>query len=220
MKLVLEILFLVFSNADFQFAAEKLTWRSYTVAKALPTTSWVKLIDKREFAKAALDENLKIFIGHVSALDVVESSIDHSYTAQIAALQWDKALTEIPAKYSDYADVFSSDLAMELSENTGMNEYIIKLIEGKQSPYGLIYALSPVELEILKAYIETHLKTGFIQPSKSPAGVPILFDEKPDGSLRLYVNYRGLNNLPIQNWYPLSRISEALDRLGQTKWFT
>ncbi len=88
---------------------------------------------------------------------------------------------------------------MELPENTGMNEHAIELIDGKQPLYGPIYALSPVELETLKAYIETHLKTGFIQPSKSLAGAPILFDKKPDGSLRLCVDYRGLNNLTNKN---------------------
>ncbi len=51
---------------------------------------------------------------------------------------------------------------MELLENTGMNAYAIKLIEGKQPPYGPIYTLSLVELETLKTYIETNLKTGFI----------------------------------------------------------
>ncbi len=43
-----------------------------------------------------------------------------------------------------------------------MNEHVIELIDGKQSPYKPIYALSPVELETLKTYIKTHLKTGFI----------------------------------------------------------
>ncbi len=72
---------------------------------------------------------------------------------------------------------------MELPENTGMNEHIIKLIKGKQLLYRSIYAFRPVELETLKAYIKTHRKTGFIQPSKSPIGAPILFDKKTDGSL-------------------------------------
>ncbi len=189
MKMVLGMLFLAFSNADIQFGAEELTWRTYTVAEALPTTSRVELIDKREFAKAALNRNSETFVMHVSALDVAELLIHPSRTAQIAALQWDKAPTKIPAKYSDYADIFSSDLAMELPENTGINEHAIELINGKQSPYGPIYALSPVELETLKTYIETYLKTGFIRPSKSPAGTPILFDKKPDGSLCLCVNY-------------------------------
>ncbi len=117
----------------------------------------------------------------------------------LAALQWDKVPIEIPAEYSDYADIFSSDLAMELSENTEMNVHAIELIEGKQLPYGPIYALSLVELETLKTYIKTHLKTGFIRPSKSLVRAPILFNKKPDGSLCLCVNYRGLNNLMIKN---------------------
>ncbi len=84
-----------------------------------------------------------------------------------------------------------------------MNKYAIELIKGKQPPYGPIYALSPVELETLKTYIETHLKTGFIQPFKSLAGAPILFDKKPDSSLRLCIDYQGFNNLTIKNQYPL-----------------
>ncbi len=109
---------------------------------------------------------------------------------------------------------------MELPENTGMNEHVIELIEGKQPPYGPINALSLVELKTLEAYIKTHLKTGFIRPSKSPASAPILFNKKPDVSLRLCVDYRGLNNLTIKNWYPLPQIGEALNRLGRTKRYT
>ncbi len=56
MEVVLRMLFLTLSNADFQFSAEKLTWRTYTTAEALPITSRVKLIDKREFARGALDK--------------------------------------------------------------------------------------------------------------------------------------------------------------------
>ena len=77
-----------------------------------------------------------------------------------------------------------------------------------------------MELETLKAYIETNLANGFIRPSKSPAGAPILFDRKSDGSLRLCVDYRGLNNLTIKNRYPLPLIGESLDRLGRAKQFT
>ncbi len=77
-----------------------------------------------------------------------------------------------------------------------------------------------MELETLKTYIKTHLKTGFIWPFKSPSGALILFDKKPDDSLRLCVNYRGLNNLTIKNRYPLSLIGESLDWLGRAKRFT
>ncbi len=109
---------------------------------------------------------------------------------------------------------------MELPENTGMNEHAIKLIEGKQLPYGPIYALSPVELETLKIYIETQLKIDFIQPFKSSAGVFILFNKKLDGSLRLCIDYQGFNNLTIKNRYPLPLIGESLERLSRAKRFT
>ena len=143
-----------------------------------------------------------------------------SRQAQVGLLHIDKAPTKVPLKYSDYADIFLFDLAMELPKNIGMKKYVIELIEGKQPPYGLIYSLGLVELETLKTYIETHLKTGFIRLFKSSTGAPILYDRKPDRSLRLCVDYRGLNNLTIKNWYPLPLIKEALDRLGWAKRFT
>ncbi len=86
MEIVLVMLFLALSNADFQFGAEKRIWRSYTTAEALSTISRIKLIDKKEFAKAALNENSETFVVHVSALDVAEPSIHPFRAAQIAAL--------------------------------------------------------------------------------------------------------------------------------------
>ena len=118
---------------------------------------------------------------------------------------------KIPEKYLDFADIFSEKKALVLPERIELNEYAIDLEDGKQPPYRPIYRLGPVELEILKTYIKTHLKTEFIRPSKSPVGAPILFDNKPDSSLCLYVDYRGLNNLTIKNRYPLLLIRESLD---------
>ena len=63
MEVVLGMLFLTLSNSNIQFAEKKLTWRSYTAKEALPTTRKVELIDKKEFAKAALNENIKAFVG-------------------------------------------------------------------------------------------------------------------------------------------------------------
>ena len=88
---------------------------------------------------------------------------------------------------------------MELLKNTSINKHDIKLQDGKQSQYELIYSLEQIELETLKTYIETHLKTRFIRPSKSPAGALILFAKMSNGSLCLCVNYQGLNNLTIKN---------------------
>ncbi len=176
MEMVLRMPFLSFSNVDVEFAElGKLTWRTYKTAEVLPTTNWVKLIDKKEFARAALDENSETFVVHVSALEV--TTIHHFWAAQIVALQWDKAPIEIPTEYFNYADIFLSDLAMELPENTRLNEHAIELVAEKQPPYGPIYTLSPIEWETLKTYIETDLKTGFIWLSKSPTDTPIFFDK-------------------------------------------
>ena len=109
---------------------------------------------------------------------------------------------------------------MELLDNARINKHAIKLKIDKQSPYGPIYSLKPVELETLKTYIETHLKTGFTQPFNSLAVAPILFDKKPDGSLWLCIDYWGLNNLIIKNQYPLPLSVEALDRVDKAKRFT
>ena len=92
-------------------------------------------------------------------------------------------------KYSNYSDVFSVKNIAELPENTGINEYAIKLGDGKQPFFELIYSLGLVELETLKIYIKTNLANGFIWPSKSLVGALILFSRKPDRSLCFCVDY-------------------------------
>lgn len=86
---------------------------------------------------------------------------------------------KISLEDANYADVFFTDLAMELAENTTMNKYVIEQIKDKQLPDGPIYRLSLVELETLKVYIDIFLRTGFIAPFKFPTNIPILFDKKP-----------------------------------------
>ena len=140
--------------------------------------------------------------------------------AQIAALKQDEALTKVLSKYVDYADVFLFDLAIELSKNTGINKNTIELQDGKQPPYRPIYSLKPMKVETFKTYIEIHLKTGFIQPSKSLPDAPILFDKKPNTSFCLCVHYWDLNNLTIKNRHLVSLIGEALNQLSRTKQFT
>ncbi len=78
MEVVLEMPFLSLSNADVKFAElGKLTWRLYTPTNALPTTSRVELIDKKEFAKATLDENSETFVVHVAAIELLTTMPIH-----------------------------------------------------------------------------------------------------------------------------------------------
>ncbi len=219
--IVLGIPFLTMSNADIDCQARDLQWRSYTIGEVLPSTKQVELIGKIEFAAAALDSEHKAFIVHVAALSVDSGDEVHpSKRAQIAYLKANKAPTEIPSEYADLVDVFSPKLAVELPEHTKTNDHAIEFVDDQQFSYRPIYSLGPVELETLKAYIKNNLASSFIRPFKSSARAPILFDKKPDGSLRLCVDYEGLNKLTIKNWYLLFLVGESLHRLSQSWRFT
>ena len=139
-------------------------------------------MDKKEFIVATLDSEHETYLVHVKSISSTalpsSSPLDvHPFhRPQIAGLIAEEAPIKIPAEYLDFADVFLLDLASKLLENTGINNYAIKLVDSQQPPYEPINSLEPRELETLKAYIETNLANGFIKPSKSPAGTPILFD--------------------------------------------
>ena len=219
LEVVLEMLFLTLSKADIRCAERKLVWRTYTAAKALLTTRKVEIIDKMEFAAALLNADDETFVVHVAALaEPTTIPIYSSCQAQVAILTSEE--TEIPAKYSDFSDIFFSDSAVELPKHTGINNHPINLLDDKQPPYNPIYSLGPLELETLKTYIEANLASSFIRPFKPLSGAPIQFVRKKDSSLRLYVDYRGFNNLTIKNHYLLLLIDELLDCLGRAKYFT
>jgi hypothetical protein len=80
--------------------------------------------------------------------------------------------------------------------------------------------LSEVGLRALKAYIDTHLASGFIKRSSSPAASPILFVKNEDGPLRLCVDYRAFNHVTVKNSYPLPLISEMFDQVRGAKVFS
>ena len=82
--------FLTFSNTDIQFAQKKLTWRFYTIAKALPTTKQVEIINKKKFTKIVLDKNVKAFVMHVTSLSLNSMSIYLVQKAQITLLVIEK----------------------------------------------------------------------------------------------------------------------------------
>lgn len=126
------------------------------------------------------------------------------------------AQVSLPKKYVEFADVFDERNANLLPEHRPY-DCAIELEPGTQPPFGPIYGLTQPELHALKEYIDEHLAKGFIRHSKSPAGAPILFVKKKDGSLRMCVDYRGLNKITIKNRYPLPLISNLLDQLATAR---
>lgn len=79
------------------------------------------------------------------------------------------------------------------------------------------YRLAPRELEELRTQLDELLEKGFIRPSVSPWGAPVLFVKKKDGSLRLCIDYRQLNKVTVKNKYLLPRIDDLFDQLRASK---
>ena len=126
-------------------------------------------------------------------------------------LKTDKALTKVFSKYANFTDVFSPKLAVKFSKYIKINNYAIELVNDWQIPYSPIYSLSPVELETLKIYIKNNLANSFIRPFKFFIRAPFFFNKKLNKSLRLCIDYYGLNNLTRKNWYPLFLVGKLLD---------
>ena len=104
--------------------------RDFTLSDLLLTTRQVELIEKKEFAAAALDPKYEAFIVHITAFSIDLGDKMHPFKkTQIAHLKANKALIKIFSKYTDFIDVFSPKLAVELPEYTKINNYAIKLID-------------------------------------------------------------------------------------------
>ncbi|CUA73551.1 Transposon Tf2-11 polyprotein [Rhizoctonia solani] len=80
--------------------------------------------------------------------------------------------------------------------------------------------MTPAESKELRKYLDKHLAKGTIQHSKSPAGAPVMFVKKSDGSLRLCMDYRKLNNITIKNRYPLPLQQDLIEKLQGVTIFT
>ena len=123
-------------------------------------------------------------------------------------------------EYKEYKQLFQEGPKNEALPKHQPWDHVIPMEEGKSPPFGPIYQLSEKELKVLKEYIDDNLQKGFIKPSTSPAGSPVLFVPKKDGSLRLCVDYRALNNITIKDRYALPLINELHDRFQGAKIFT
>ncbi|KAJ0714365.1 putative nucleotidyltransferase, Ribonuclease H [Helianthus annuus] len=92
-------------------------------------------------------------------------------------------------------------------------DFRIDLIPGANPVAKAPYPLAPSEMRELSNQLQELLEKGFIRPSTSPWGAPVLFVKKKDESFRMCIDYRELNKLTIKNHYPLSRIDDLFDQL-------
>ncbi|KAJ9547279.1 hypothetical protein OSB04_019822 [Centaurea solstitialis] len=127
------------------------------------------------------------------------------------------SVAEVPV-VSEFPDVFPEDLPGLPPDR--QIEFGIDLVPGAAPIARAPYRLAPPELQELSEQLQELSGKGFIRPSSSPWGAPILFVKKKDGSHRMCIDYRGLNKVTIKNRYPLPRIDDLFDQLQGASWFS
>ena len=90
----------------------------------------------------------------------------------------------------------------------------------EQPIYLHAYRKSQAERALMQQEVEKMLKAEIIRPSESPWSFPVVLPSKPDGTSRFCVDYRKLNEITLQDNFPLPRIDDILDRLSGSQYFT
>ena len=125
------------------------------------------------------------------------------------ATRWNSIVTE-------YSDVFEPP-GMPAERDT---VHRIKLEPGSVPPYKRQYRVSAAELAEVRRQLDEYLEKGWIRPSCSPYGAPIVFIRKKTGELRMTVDYQALNRQTKKDVYPLPRIDDLLDKLSKAKFLS
>jgi len=189
-------------NPDINWEKSSLQWRSdYCQAHCLRKERRIEFITEEELLAKDPDN---IFVKGMAL-----------YTDE----DGDDIMVKILPQYQDYADIFSHERINALPEHSKY-DHRVDLVPDAKLPDGPIYPLSKKELDALWDYIKEMEDHGKIRRCSSPIGTPSLFVPKPDGKLRLCLDYRGLNKITIKNKYPLPLMSELRSRLGKASIFT
>src|SRR5258705_682952 len=166
----------------------------------------IHLVSERTMKKLSQETGSTTFL--LSPIDTLQPT-PHWLEARATATDLpEDPLSIIPMEYLEFRNVFSGDKANALAPHRPY-DLKINLEEGTKPFHGPIYSLSPPELSTLREFLEENIKNGFIRPSKSPWGSPVLFVKK-DSSLHLCVDFCTLNRVTEKDCYPLSLISDLL----------
>ncbi|GJR19278.1 putative reverse transcriptase domain-containing protein [Tanacetum coccineum] len=138
-----------------------------------------------------------IFLAQVTKKEIKDKSVE-------------KRLEDVPTVW-DFSKVFPEDLPG--LPPTRQVEFLIDLVTGAAPVARAPYRLAPSELQELSTQLQELSDKGFMRPSSSPWGAPVLFIKKKDGSFRMCLDYRELNKLTVKNRYPLPRIEDLFDQL-------
>ena len=126
---------------------------------------------------------------------------------------------ELQSVLDKYKDRFPTELPAKLPPKRNVY-HTIPLENNDPPPPRKSYRLSKPEIAELNTQVASLLQKGYIQPSSSPYGHPVLFVKKKNGNLRMCIDYRSLNQQTVKNRYPLPRIDDLFDQLQGAKVFS
>jgi hypothetical protein len=118
----------------------------------------------------------------------------------------------------DFPDVFPEELPGKPPDREV--EFVIDLLPGTAPISKRPYRMSVEELKELKKRLTKLQEEGYIRPSSSPWGAPVLFVQNNDDSQRMCVDYRSLNDVTIKNKYPLPHIEDLFDQMRGARLFS
>src|SRR5258708_10342390 len=144
------------------------------------------------------------------------TSLDRLEAKATSTAQPEDTLSGVPQEYHKFRNVFSGEKANTLAPHWPYN-LKINLEEGVKLFHGPIYSLSPLELTVLREFLEENVQNDFICPSKSSWGSLVLFVKKKDGSLHLCVDFHALNRVTEKDCYPLPLIPDLLNSPGPAR---
>jgi transposase InsO family protein len=134
-------------------------------------------------------------------------------------LSREEVMARLPEEYHEHYRVALPQDADLLPPHRSY-DHKVELIPGNEPPHSRARPLSPLELRVVKRWLDDNLRKGFIRPSSGGASSPLLIARKPGGGVRICVDYRGVNNVTLKNRYPIPLIRETLDAVCKAKWFS
>ncbi|KAL5572587.1 hypothetical protein UlMin_022184 [Ulmus minor] len=153
----------------------------------------------------------KMFVSAMKARKWLDSGCTGYLAAVVDTTKKAKVeLNDVPV-VNEFVDVFPEELPGMPPDREVTFE--IEVLPGIAPISKAPYRMAPAELKELQTQLQELLEKGFIRPSHSPWGAPVLFVKKKDGTLRMCIDYRGLNKVTIKNKYPLPRIDDLFDQL-------